>query len=359
MVPRTLLNWANTSSVPGSRSTPAKALASACGYQVAGCGALVKSRCTVSGPAEPSRAEAEPQSSGSKLAAMRISTSLCRTAPQIEAAYWKAFSRCAPRVTPGLPPTGATAVGSLKPSPAPSSLTTVTVAADSGRAPSERSRTAIKSDGRRKRKRIVYSAAGHGAPCSTHSTSTLPEPSRRAATSPRSRRLRSTVYPPAALRPGTSTSGSTGAAARPRPAASGCSRGRHSRGRRSHLSRPRIDVHAHSGAGGGGGWRRDRAASPRGGRAVRRAGPSRGRPHQEDDRAGPEDPPTPRRRSTTGSSHRSPFGPSSARTGGVRRLSHRDPALSTTNARGGAASDIVARRPKLPRRTRCASKGGR
>ncbi len=56
-------------------------------------------------------------------------TGLSRIEPQTSAAYWKAMRRCWPTVVPGLPPTGAAGVGSLKPSLAPSTLTMVMVAA--------------------------------------------------------------------------------------------------------------------------------------------------------------------------------------------------------------------------------------
>jgi hypothetical protein len=44
---------------------------------------------------------------------------------QMFAAYSKTFRRCWPSVVPLLPPTGAVGVGSLKPSPGPSVLTTM------------------------------------------------------------------------------------------------------------------------------------------------------------------------------------------------------------------------------------------
>ena len=45
------------------------------------------------------------------------------------AAFWNALRRCWPSVVPGLPPTGAAGVGSLKPTPAALPLTMVIVAA--------------------------------------------------------------------------------------------------------------------------------------------------------------------------------------------------------------------------------------
>src|SRR5882672_7675279 len=74
-------------------------------------------------------AEVGPQVSGSKVALTRIGTLLVSSEPQMSAAYWKAINRWAPSVVPTLPPTGATGVGSLNPSPGPSLLMTVKVAA--------------------------------------------------------------------------------------------------------------------------------------------------------------------------------------------------------------------------------------
>src|SRR6185503_15864472 len=51
-----------------------------------------------------------------------------RIEPQMFAACVKQFRRCAPIVVPGLPPTGAAGVASLKPSPAPSRLMITIVA---------------------------------------------------------------------------------------------------------------------------------------------------------------------------------------------------------------------------------------
>src|SRR5262245_57082087 len=58
-----------------------------------------------------------------------IGTVLGRMPPQIVAAWLNRNRRCAPIVTPGLPPPGALGVASLKPSPAPSLLRIVMVAA--------------------------------------------------------------------------------------------------------------------------------------------------------------------------------------------------------------------------------------
>src|SRR5262245_55656696 len=63
--------------------------------------------------------------SGSKLAWIVISALLSSDAPHRSAANWNAIRRCCPFVVPGLPPTGAAGVGSLKPSFGPSALTTV------------------------------------------------------------------------------------------------------------------------------------------------------------------------------------------------------------------------------------------
>src|SRR5262245_2212946 len=117
------------SSLPGSRSTPARALAKAEGYQVLATGAPAKSRKAATAPAEPSVADVGVQLSASKLAPTRIGTVLEILAPQISATRWKTFRRCCPTVVPVLPPTGVAAVGSLNPSPAPSRLMIVIVAA--------------------------------------------------------------------------------------------------------------------------------------------------------------------------------------------------------------------------------------
>src|SRR5215510_5196349 len=121
------------SSLPGSRSVPARLLARATAYQVADSGAPAKSRKSAFGAAAPRTAEVMLQGSESKLAPTEIGSLLLSKAPQMSAACWMAFSRWAPSVVPGLPPTGATAVGSLKPSPAPSRLTTVIVTAPASR----------------------------------------------------------------------------------------------------------------------------------------------------------------------------------------------------------------------------------
>jgi hypothetical protein len=58
------------------------------------------------------------QVNGSIVASTTIVGTLFNCAPQTFAAAWNAFRRCWPRVVPGLPPTGAAGVGSLKPTPA-------------------------------------------------------------------------------------------------------------------------------------------------------------------------------------------------------------------------------------------------
>src|SRR6185369_5259336 len=80
-------------------------------------------------PAEPSTALVALQLKLSMVASTLIVTVLVSSAAQRFAAYVNAFRRCAPSVVPALPPTGAAAVASLKPSPAPSLLMTVIVAA--------------------------------------------------------------------------------------------------------------------------------------------------------------------------------------------------------------------------------------
>jgi hypothetical protein len=89
----------------------------------------VKLAKTVVAPAEPSVALDAEQLSASMVAPTRIVTALVSCAPQMFAAWVNAFNRCAPSVVPAFPPTGATAVVSLKPSPAASLLTTAMVAA--------------------------------------------------------------------------------------------------------------------------------------------------------------------------------------------------------------------------------------
>src|SRR5690349_16102997 len=124
-----LLNWAEMSGLPGSLSAPVSAFVSAAAYQVPGSGAPVKSSDTDTAPAEPSTAEPALQGSGSIDALTRMGTLLTRHAPARSAAYWNAFKRAWPSVVAGLPPTGTTGVVSLKPSPGPSVLLMMMVAA--------------------------------------------------------------------------------------------------------------------------------------------------------------------------------------------------------------------------------------
>src|SRR6187455_2837088 len=116
------------SSTPGSRSTPSSFSESAAEYQVAGL-PPVTSRHTSVAPAEPSVAPVAVQVSGSNVARMLTGTVLVSVEPQMLAAYWNAMRRCWPSVVPGLPPTGATGVGSLNPTPAALPLTMTSVAA--------------------------------------------------------------------------------------------------------------------------------------------------------------------------------------------------------------------------------------
>src|SRR5687767_1425169 len=94
---------------PGSCSALAIASARAEEYQVPATGALGKLLKTQFEPAEPSTFGA----SGLNSAVIRIGTLLLSTAPHRSAANCATIRRCSPRVVPGLPPTGATTVGSL------------------------------------------------------------------------------------------------------------------------------------------------------------------------------------------------------------------------------------------------------
>src|SRR5450432_913732 len=88
-----------------------------------------KSRKTSVAPALPRTAAVAVQVRASQVASTRIVTLLVKVAPHLLAAAWNAFTRWAPSVVPVLPPTGATAVASLKPTPAGSPFTMVIVAA--------------------------------------------------------------------------------------------------------------------------------------------------------------------------------------------------------------------------------------
>src|SRR5262249_15250476 len=113
-----MLKRARISGFAASRSLPASLLASAPLYQKPGNVALGKSRKIAMEPAEPRTAEFVLHVRGTQVEAIVTVWLLVRVAPQIFAAAWKALRRCWPSVVPGLPPTGATTVGSLKPWPA-------------------------------------------------------------------------------------------------------------------------------------------------------------------------------------------------------------------------------------------------
>jgi hypothetical protein len=103
-------------------------------YQTFATGAFAKFECTVIAPAEPSVALVPLQVSGLKAACTLITTLLFSSAPHWLAAVWNTCRRCAPSVVNGLLGNAATTAGSLNPSPGPSMLTTVMVAASCGRA---------------------------------------------------------------------------------------------------------------------------------------------------------------------------------------------------------------------------------
>src|SRR3954467_8956919 len=79
-------------------------------------------------PAEPSTAEVAVQGCAAHWARIVMVIGLSMVAPHLLAAAWKAFRRCCPRVVPLFPPTGETAVVSLKPTPAASLLRMTIVA---------------------------------------------------------------------------------------------------------------------------------------------------------------------------------------------------------------------------------------
>src|SRR5262249_23923745 len=122
------------SGCPGFRSNPARLSASAEWCHVLGAtapgkggtpGKYLKMKVV---PAAPSTADVAVHVSEANLASILISTLLASLLPQTLAANWKAISRCCPSVVPVLPPTGATGVGSLNPSPGLLPLTTVIMA---------------------------------------------------------------------------------------------------------------------------------------------------------------------------------------------------------------------------------------
>src|SRR5579863_1360405 len=124
-----LLNWVSMSGVVGARSVPARALARACGYQVAGNGADGKSRWTLAAPVLARTADAAVHDSGTISALTWIGTTLDSCAPQIAAACANTASRAAPSVLALFPPTGVKGVGSLRPCPAGSTSSITSVAA--------------------------------------------------------------------------------------------------------------------------------------------------------------------------------------------------------------------------------------
>ena len=106
-----------------------------CGTGVPGKGAFGKLRMTrKTGPALPRI----PAPSGVNCARIRIGTLLSNRALQMLAACSNAISRCSPSVVPVLPPTGATGVGSLNPSPGALMLTMTNCAGPALTTPAER-----------------------------------------------------------------------------------------------------------------------------------------------------------------------------------------------------------------------------
>src|SRR5438034_3164859 len=106
------------SAVAASRSVSAILLANAFEYQCPATKALGKSRNTSLAPALPNTAELAEHDRAVHTALIRIVTVLLTAAPHLLAAARKTFIRCCPSVVPGFPPTGATAVLSLNPTPA-------------------------------------------------------------------------------------------------------------------------------------------------------------------------------------------------------------------------------------------------
>ena len=78
-------------------------------------------------PADPSVPPVAVQASGTMLASTVIGTGLSSSAAQRSAARWKTINRCWPSVVPVFPPTGATGVGSLRPTPGRLLLTSTIV----------------------------------------------------------------------------------------------------------------------------------------------------------------------------------------------------------------------------------------
>src|SRR4051812_34771271 len=90
----------------GSRSDPARRLASAEWYSTPGLIAPGNPTKNWTAPVLPSTADVAVQVSGSNVALTMMGTLLGSSEPQMFAAVWKTNRRCAPTVTPGFPPTG-------------------------------------------------------------------------------------------------------------------------------------------------------------------------------------------------------------------------------------------------------------
>src|SRR5215203_132162 len=101
--------------------------ASAPGYHVVANSAFGKLRKSCCVPALPSTALVASHGRALNWDDTWIVTFDDRMLPQMFAAAWKTNNRWAPRVMPGLPPTGWTGVASLKPSFTPSELTMMIV----------------------------------------------------------------------------------------------------------------------------------------------------------------------------------------------------------------------------------------
>ncbi len=126
-LPMFMLNLALISGV-ALGSLPDNALARAPLNQVSANGAFGKFWATLMVPADASVAVLSVQPSATQLARIVMVGPLFSVAPQIFAAVWAALKRCWPRVVPGFPPTGATGVSSLNPTPGASLFKIATVA---------------------------------------------------------------------------------------------------------------------------------------------------------------------------------------------------------------------------------------
>ena len=176
-------------SPPGSRSTPARLLASATGYHVAACGAPAKSRKTVSGPGgAEERAHAVARQRPELRADADLDAAVDERFPHAERVLRTRSARCWPSVVPGLPPTGAAGVGSLNPSAGPSRFTSVIVVAAASHAASAQTSNAPA----RRRTRA------HGSVPGTQSSTRRPSASRVTQAFERKRPSRRTPTPPAA-----------------------------------------------------------------------------------------------------------------------------------------------------------------